>query len=259
MLEGIPILTLLILVPLIGAIVTLLSGQNPKVAKYLALVFSAITLVMSLILLLSFDLGAGGIFGQNYQFEEQYQWAASLGISWIVGVDGISIPMVFLTALLCFLAILFSWDVKERTKQYMGLMLVLEVGVMGVFMSLDYFLFYVFWEIVLIPMFFLIGIWGGPRREYASIKFFIYTHIASLVMLLAIFAMYFQARPGQRSTCRPSRSPAHRSPTASRWGYSWRCSSASSSRCRSCRSIPGCRTRTSRPRPPGRCCWPACC
>ena len=106
--------------------------------------------------------------------------------------------MVFLTALLCFLAILFSWDVEERTKQYMGLMLMLEVGVMGVFMSLDYFMFYVFWEIVLIPMFFLIAIWGGPRREYASIKFFIYTHIASLVMLLAIFALYFEAAPGQR-------------------------------------------------------------
>jgi len=196
MLEGVPILTLLILLPLIGAIVTLLSGKNPKVAKSLALVFSGITLAMSLVLLLSFNLGAEGIFGQNYQFEEQYQWAQSLGISWTVGVDGISTPMVFLTALLCFLAILFSWDVEKRTKQYMGLMLVLEVGVMGVFMSLDYFMFYVFWEIVLIPMFFLIGIWGGPKREYAAIKFFIYTHIASLVMLLAIFAMYFQADLG---------------------------------------------------------------
>jgi len=101
------------------------------------------------------------------------------------------VPMVWLTALLCFLAILFSWDVKNRAKEYMGLMLVLEVGVLGVFMTLDFFLFYIFWEIVLIPMFFLISIWGGPRREYAAIKFFIYTHIASLVLLLAIFAMYF--------------------------------------------------------------------
>ena len=92
-----------------------------------------------------------------------------------------------------FLAILFSWDVTERTKQYMGLMLVLEVGVLGVFMSLDYFLFYIFWEVVLDPMFFLIAIWGGPNRAYASIKFFIYTHVASLFMLLGIFALYFAA------------------------------------------------------------------
>jgi NADH-quinone oxidoreductase subunit M len=110
-------------------------------------------------------------------------------------VDGISISMVFLSSLMVFLAILFSWDVEERTKEYMALMLVLEVGVLGVFMALDYFLFYIFWEVVLIPMYFLIAIWGGPNRAYASIKFFIYTHVASLIMLLGIFALYFSAQP----------------------------------------------------------------
>ena len=190
-LNDIHILTLLILVPLIGALVTFLSGKNAKLSKYLALAFSGVTLVFATLLLLGFDLNQFGL--GNYQYKETYEWIKSLGITYTVGVDGISILMVWITALLCFLAILFSWDVEKRPGEYMGLMLVLEVGVMGVFMALDFFLFYVFWEVVLIPMFFLIAIWGGPRREYAAIKFFIYTHIASLVMLLAIFALYFQA------------------------------------------------------------------
>jgi NADH-quinone oxidoreductase subunit M len=142
-------------------------------------------------MMLGFDFTSAGV--SQYQYSEKYVWVDSIGISYHVGVDGISVPMVWLTALLCFLAILFSWDVTKRTHEYMGLMLVLEVGVIGVFMALDFFLFYIVWEVVLIPMFFLISIWGGPRREYSAIKFFIYTHIASLVMLLAIFAMYFTA------------------------------------------------------------------
>ncbi|MDD1770818.1 MAG: NuoM family protein [Methanomassiliicoccales archaeon] len=185
------ILPLLILIPLVGAIATFLMGKHVKASKYVALIFSGVTLVLATLLLLYTNLSKFGI--NDYQYLESYNWISALGINFIVGVDGISVPMVWLSALLCFLAILFSWDVTNRTKEYMGLMLVLEVGVMGVFMSLDYFMFYVFWEIVLIPMFFLISIWGGPRREYAAIKFFIYTHIASLVMLLAIFALYFQA------------------------------------------------------------------
>jgi len=190
MLEDVPILTLIILFPLIGAILVFLSGKNVKAAKMLALIFSGISLVLSLLLLGSFSLDIG-----SYQFMESYEWIPSLGISFTLGVDGISILMVFLTALLCFLAILFSWDVENRTKEYMGLMLILDVGVLGVFTSLDYFLFYVFWEIVLIPMYFLIAIWGGPRKEYASIKFFIYTHVASLAMLITIMALYFEAQP----------------------------------------------------------------
>jgi NADH-quinone oxidoreductase subunit M len=101
--------------------------------------------------------------------------------------------MFVLTTLLSTLSLLFSWDTKLRPKEYFGLMLILEVGVLGVFSSLDYFVFYVFWEIVLIPMYFMIGVWGGPNKDYAAIKFFIYTHIASLALLVAIMAMYFQA------------------------------------------------------------------
>jgi NADH-quinone oxidoreductase subunit M len=190
MFENVPILTLLILVPLIGALVTFFVKKD-KTAKIIALVFAAVPLALSILLLFGFNMNAAG----QFQFTESYSWIKALGINYSLGIDGISLPMVFLTTLLCFLAILFSWDVEQRTNQYMGLMLVLEVGVLGVFMSLDYFLFYVFWEVVLIPMYFLIAIWGGPRREYASIKFFIYTHIASLVMLLGILALYFQAAP----------------------------------------------------------------
>ncbi|HQM66684.1 MAG TPA: NADH-quinone oxidoreductase subunit M [Methanomassiliicoccales archaeon] len=183
-----PILSLLLLFPLIGAVITFMMGKNPKMAKISALVFSAIPLVLSLLMLTEYVQTAGG-----YQFKESFTWIESLGISYILGVDGISVPMVFLTTLLVFLAIIFSWDIDHRTNQYMGLMLVLELGVLGVFMALDYFLFYIFWEVVLIPMYFLINVWGGPRRGYAAIKFFIYTHVASLVMLLGIFALYFEA------------------------------------------------------------------
>jgi NADH-quinone oxidoreductase subunit M len=193
MFENIPMLSLLLIVPFIGALATFGLGKNPKVAKYLALVFSGITLVIATYVLLNFSLSAP--LGTEFQFEERYEWVAQLGISYHLGVDGISILMVFLSALLVFLAILFSWDVEDRTRSYMGLMLLLDLGVLGVFTSLDYFLFYIFWEVVLIPMYFLIAIWGGPNRAYASIKFFIYTHVASLVMLLGIFALYFTASP----------------------------------------------------------------
>lgn len=190
MFDDIPILSIIIFLPLIGAVLSFALGNNKRMAKYVALIFSAISLVLSLLLLTEFNMSSGA-----FQFTEKYSWIETLGISYSLGVDGIGLLMVILTTLLCFLAILFSWDVEKRTHEYMGLMLVLEVGVLGVFTSLDYFLFYIFWEVVLIPMFFLIGIWGGPRREYAAIKFFIYTHVASLAMLIGILAMYFEAKP----------------------------------------------------------------
>jgi NADH-quinone oxidoreductase subunit M len=188
MLENVPILSLMLLFPLIGAVVTFLLGNNFRLAKLSALIFSAMPLALSLLMLTEYVQTAGG-----YQFREAFTWIDALGIQYILGVDGISVPMVFLTALLVFLAVIFSWDIGYRTNQYMALMLVLELGVLGVFMALDYFVFYIFWEVVLIPMYFLIGVWGGPRRAYSAIKFFIYTHIASLVMLLGIFALYFEA------------------------------------------------------------------
>jgi proton-translocating NADH-quinone oxidoreductase chain M len=204
MFEGIPIISIIILMPLIGAVVTFLLGKREQYAKYVALGFSLVSLVLSVLITLAYAIEPGatstgyhsgnGFF--NYQFYESYSWIQSLGINYMVGLDGISLPLFLLTTLLSTLSILFSWDTKLRPKEYFGLMLILEVGVLGVFTSLDYFVFYVFWEVVLIPMYFMIGVWGGPRKDYAAIKFFIYTHIASLALLVSIMAMYFQAGVG---------------------------------------------------------------
>jgi proton-translocating NADH-quinone oxidoreductase chain M len=201
MFEGIPIISIILLMPIIGAILTFSLGRRESYAKWFALSFSLAALILSVIVALQFmvnptEQATGYHDGQgffNYQFYEEHVWIKALGINYIVGLDGISLPLFVLTTLLCTLSVLFSWDTKLRAKEYFGLMLVLEVGVLGVFVSLDYFLFYVFWEIVLIPMYFMIGIWGGPRKDYAAIKFFIYTHVASLAMLISIMAMFFQA------------------------------------------------------------------
>jgi len=204
MFEGIPMISIIILMPLIGAVVSFLLGKREQYAKYVALGFSLVSLILSVLVTLAYAIEPGatstgyhdgnGFF--NYQFYESYSWIESLGINYIVGLDGISLPLFLLTTLLSTLSILFSWDTKLRPKEYFGLILILEVGVLGVFTALDYFVFYVFWEIVLIPMYFMIGIWGGPRKDYAAIKFFIYTHIASLALLVSIMAMYFQAGVG---------------------------------------------------------------
>ena len=202
MLEGVPILSLIILLPLIGSLITFSLGKREEWAKWIALGFSLVALVLSLVVAFAFmaspDTTATG-YHNGYQFYEEYSWIETLGVSFTVGVDGISLPMFVLTTLLCTLSIVFSWDTKKRPKEYFGLILVLEVGVLGVFVALDYFMFYVFWEIVLIPMYFMIGVWGGPNKNYAAIKFFIYTHVASLAMLIAIMAMYFEAGVGSFS------------------------------------------------------------
>jgi NADH-quinone oxidoreductase subunit M len=111
-----------------------------------------------------------------------------------MGVDGLSIPMVLLTALLCFICIIASWKIEKAVKGYMALFLLLETGMIGVFCALDFFLFYIFWEVMLLPMYFLIGIWGGPRKEYAAIKFFLYTLAGSILMLLAMIAFYLNVK-----------------------------------------------------------------
>lgn len=200
MIESIPVLTLTILLPLVGAMITFLLGKRENLAKWVALTFSAGAFLLSLTVAYEFvvdpySAAPGEIDGYSngYQFYESHVWIESLGVNYIVGVDGISLPLFVLTTLLCMLSVIFSWDTERRPKEYFGLMLILEVGVLGVFVALDYFMFYVFWEVVLIPMYLMIGIWGGPRKDYAAIKFFIYTHIASLAMLVAIMAMYFEA------------------------------------------------------------------
>src|SRR5262245_7172067 len=125
----------------------------------------------------------------------RYPWIRRFNIEYYLGVDGISMPLVLLTTVSSFLAMLASWNITKHTRGYCILFLILETGMLGTFLALDFFLFYIFWEVMLLPMYFLIGVWGGPRREYAAIKFFIYTLFGSVFMLLAILALYFTSEP----------------------------------------------------------------
>jgi NADH-quinone oxidoreductase subunit M len=179
-------LTATIFLPLLGALaIALLPRDNHRLVRLAALGFSFAALAVSLLLWFAYDRAAGGV-----QLAERAPWVPSVGIQYFVGVDGLSLPLVVLTALLTFLAVLASLRVDLRPKEYMALLLTLETGVLGVFSSLDLFLFFLFWEVELIPMYLLIGIWGGPRREYAAIKFVIYTLVGSAMMLVGILALY---------------------------------------------------------------------
>src|SRR6188474_1892434 len=137
-------------------------------------------------------------FGFNFDDDKMQRvvdapWIQSLGVHYHVGVDGISLLLVMLTTLIGPLAVLSSWEaIQTRVKEYYAFILMLQAGMLGVFISLDFFMFYVFWEVMLVPMYFLIGVWGGPRKLYAAIKFFLYTLVGSVLMLLGILALYFQ-------------------------------------------------------------------
>jgi NADH-quinone oxidoreductase subunit M len=176
-------------IPLLGAIViALLPRENTGLIRRAAALFSAAALVTSLNLWLRYDSEATGI-----QFAERFLWIPAVNIQYFVGVDGLSLPLVVLTTVLTFLAVLASFRIELRVKEYFALLLTLETGVLGVFSALDLFLFFLFWEVELIPMYLLIGIWGGPRREYAAIKFVIYTLTGSALMLVGILALYFNS------------------------------------------------------------------
>lgn len=183
------ILPLLILLPLVGAFLTLLmGGSREKYAKLVALVFTVATFAVSLLLMIT---PVGEL--DKFNFTADWISAGGLKMSFIFVVDGLSILMVFLTAMLEVLVIAFSYKESDRPNYFYALLLAIEVGLMGVYLAADYFLFYIMWEVSLIPMYFLISWYGGPRRHYSAIKFFIYTHVASLVMLIGIFLMVFQA------------------------------------------------------------------
>lgn len=181
------LISLMIAIPLIGAIITFLTRTREQ-ARSIAFLTSGISLVISLVLFMRFDSSMSSI-----QFFESSLWISSLGVSFKFGLDGIGLPLVLLSNIVIPLTVLFAWGETKEANKFYGLILLEQVGVLGVFTSLDFFVFYIFWEIVLIPMYFLISIWGGPRKDYSAIKFFIYTHVASLVMLLAIFSLYFNA------------------------------------------------------------------
>jgi NADH-quinone oxidoreductase subunit M len=186
-----PLLSTIIFLPLVGAVVIALSPKDRQpVHRIIAALFSGVALALGLMLFFGFQAGAPGV-----QFQERATWVPSLGISYFVGVDGLNLPMVLLTSLLTFLAVLSSWRITNRSKEYFALLLILETGVLGVFSALDFLVFFLFWEVELIPMYLLIGIWGGPRREYAAIKFVVYTLVGSSLMLLGILALYFQSDP----------------------------------------------------------------
>src|SRR5690242_17927519 len=184
------LLTILILLPFIGALALVFYSFAPprrdEHYRWIALVTTVATFVVSLLLL----RGTGG--GTEFRFDESVNWIGSIGARYHVAVDGVSLWLVLLTTLLMPIAVLSSWTaIKKRPLAYYLFLLILESAMVGVFVSLDLLLFYLFFEASLVPMFFLIGVWGGERRIYAAIKFFIYTAVGSLLMLVAILALYF--------------------------------------------------------------------
>lgn len=181
------ILSWTVWMPVIGSIaILLIPREKENVIKITAAVATGLQLWLAILLWMQFDRSSSG-----FQFQEHLSWIPSFNISYFLGVDGLSMPMVFLTALLSFLCVFVSWNINRAVKGYFALFLLLDTGMMGVFLSLDFFLFYIFWEVMLLPMYFLIGMWGGPQREYAAIKFFLYTLAGSVLMLIAILALYF--------------------------------------------------------------------
>jgi len=186
--SGVPILSLIIFAPLLGALgIAFLPSSRPSLVRFAALGVSLITFVLSLGILLGIRAQGG-----EFAFSEQLSWIPSFGITYHLGVDGLSGALVVLTTLLSWICILASFGpIQTRVKEYFISFLILETGMLGVFLSLDLFLFYIFWEIVLVPMYLIIGIWGGADRIYATIKFVLYTLVGSLLMLVAILATAF--------------------------------------------------------------------
>jgi NADH-quinone oxidoreductase subunit M len=180
-----PILTLVVFTPLIGVLALLLiPGRSHTIIRWVALIASLVSFGFSLVLL-GYDPN-----GAEFQFTEDLPWIEAFGMRYTLGVDGLSAVLILLTTLLSAVSIFYSWvPIQTRVKEYYIALLLLMVGMLGVFVSLDLFLFYVFWEVSLIPMYLVIGIWGGPRRIYATVKFVIYTMVGSLLMLVAILAV----------------------------------------------------------------------
>lgn len=200
---GFPILSLITFLPVLGMLIIMfLPKEQAKTIKYSTLAITGIQVVLAIILMANYNYSAAGVYDEkSFQFIEKFRWIEIQGLSWIgtvkidyfLGLDGLSMPMVLLTAIISFIATISSWNIEKSIKGYFALFLLLDTGMMGVFVALDFFLFYVFWELMLLPMYFLIGIWGGPRKEYAAIKFFIYTLFGSIFILLVMIGLYFSS------------------------------------------------------------------
>ena len=256
------LLTTIVFLPLLGALLVLIAGgrgdrpEREGMVRNVALIASLVAFAATLYLWWRFNPAEAG-----FQFVENRAWLPQFGISYHLGVDGISLFLIVLTGFLTPLSLLCSWEsTHKNVKLCSFFLLALESAMLGVFVSIDLFLFYIFWDAVLIPMYFLIGIWGYERRIYAAVKFILYTMAGSILMLVAIIGLSY----------------AHASVTGTQTfditqlygtALSWQMRSGSSSpsrwrsssRSRSSRSTPGCQTRTSKRRPPGRSSSPASC
>ena len=181
--------------PLVGAVViAFVPSSQDRAVRALGIVFTGAALVVAVAIAIGFDYGAAG----TLQFEVKTRWIPAIDANYHVGIDGISMPLYLLTFVLSFLCAIYTWGFVPsagRTKAFLALQLLLETGMAGTFVAFDLILFFIFWELVLVPMYFLIGIWGSANREYASIKFFLYTLFGSVFMLLGFLAMYFRSDP----------------------------------------------------------------
>ncbi|HYO24321.1 MAG TPA: NADH-quinone oxidoreductase subunit M, partial [Lacipirellulaceae bacterium] len=187
-------LSLMVFLPALGALaIAFFPRGKDEAIKFTSLAITIVTLLLTLRLFT--DNGSVTFVQGADQMQNLFSvpWIPTFDIQYLMGLDGISFPLIVLTAFLSVLAMGASWPITKHVKAYCILFLLLETGMMGVFMALDFFLFYVFWEVMLLPMYFLIGVWGGPRREYAAIKFFLYTLVGSVLMLVAILMLYFNS------------------------------------------------------------------
>jgi len=185
-----PILSTLIFLPVFGALLLLFARRSWELlTKWVALTISIATFLLSIPLFTNFDKST-----YKMQFVERFSWIPDWNINYYIGVDGISILFVLLSTLVAILCVLISWNaIKTKVKEFYIAILLTTAAMIGVFCSLDFFLFYIFWEAMLIPMFLIIGVWGGPNRIYATIKFFLYTLIGSVMMLVGIIVLYLYA------------------------------------------------------------------
>src|SRR5213080_3716206 len=182
------LLSIILFLPLAGALVLLLvDKEKPNAIRWIANVVAFLGFAVSIPLWFKYNS-----VNPEFQFVERAPWIPSIGAEYFLGVDGFSVLLILLTTMMGCIAVLSSWTaIAERVKEYYIFLLVLQTGMLGAFMSLDFLLFFLFWEVMLVPMYFLIGIWGSANRLYSAIKFFLYTLVGSVVMLLGILALYF--------------------------------------------------------------------
>lgn len=190
-LEDIHVLSLILFLPALGALaIALLRGTEMRTIRWFAFAFTLASFLLSVLLFIYFDKGYNGV-----QFIEKYDWIPQIKVHYFLGVDGINLPMVIMTTFLGFIAVLVSWKINIRLKEYFAYLLILESSILGVFLSLDLLMFLLFWEIEIIPMYFLISIWGHGRKDYSAMKYVLYTMVGGALLMAGILLLYFKAGP----------------------------------------------------------------